>query len=460
MANLLSKPSEISSDIPIGNYEKFNLSENPFPSEPTVNKESTDKRINGYIYEMEIRGNEYELILSNFIRKSQKDPNHLRLGYIIDTSYIGRGNGKSAFLLNLTHKINREYCLDLSNNINRCFAIYVSPEPGGRTKTFPSFVDTIFESILNSGIINICLATLRLEVINQSYPEISLAEFPEDELIMNLNSKDWFDQEKIDYRKIHDIFIRKESFQNLPFEFPLFGEGKSLFSIVSTQDDFKQYYRGLKKTKERIDFLFNDLIKLFIAANFNGAYVFIDDFERIPDFQSSRQKKDFALELRTCLFDGISLNAKLGFYNMFLVLHAGVPRLINDAWAASGMENRAPINQLSYKHIIVFDKLTRDHVALLLKKYLSEYRIKEISKDQLYPFTEDAVNTIGEMSEFNAAKILKMAYEYLEKAVEKKSQQVIDNSFISDYKDIYEMDDETHTLDVSETLDLMKKANE
>jgi len=34
---------------PIGKFEKFNLRENPFPSQPFVNKDAADNRINGKI---------------------------------------------------------------------------------------------------------------------------------------------------------------------------------------------------------------------------------------------------------------------------------------------------------------------------------------------------------------------------------------------------------------------------
>lgn len=40
------------------------------------------------------------------------------------------------------------------------------------------------------------------------------------------------------------------------------------------------------------------MVYLFLASGFNGAYIIVDDFERIPDFQSDRQKRDFALEIR------------------------------------------------------------------------------------------------------------------------------------------------------------------
>jgi hypothetical protein len=96
------------------------LKENPFPSSPFVNPESNDSRTNGDIYEPSIREKEFEQVQKNFLAVPQSNPNHLRLGYIEDTSYVGRGNGKSAFLLNLQKKINRDFGGGMSNIVQNC----------------------------------------------------------------------------------------------------------------------------------------------------------------------------------------------------------------------------------------------------------------------------------------------------------------------------------------------------
>ncbi|MFA6242301.1 MAG: hypothetical protein WC655_15310, partial [Candidatus Hydrogenedentales bacterium] len=127
MNKLLSKPTATVSPTSPGLYERFFLSENPFPPEPVVNPESSDKRVNGQIYVEEIRASELKRIEDNFIKHPQSDPMHLRLGLIADTSYIGRGNGKSAFLVNLKHRINSQFALDLSSGQNKCFAVVVQP---------------------------------------------------------------------------------------------------------------------------------------------------------------------------------------------------------------------------------------------------------------------------------------------------------------------------------------------
>lgn len=467
MSKLTRKPTQQPQLSEPARFERFNLTENPFPSQPTVNKDSKDKRINGEIYEMEIRRNEYKIIEETFLRQPQANPNHLRLGYIIDSSYIGRGNGKSAFLVNLLNKINKEYCLDISDGMNKCFAVYVFPELGGRTKTFTSYVDVFFQAILQSNIIKISLATLRLEAIVELYPDANLdiESQDENELVENLNSREWFKNNSLDTTKISQQIYANEYLQELPPDFPLFiGRNSFILRPLVTQEDFEKHYKEqLRKSKDKIDFVFSQLVQFFLAAGFNGAYILVDDFERIPDFQSARQKKDFALELRSCLFDGMYTSAKIGFYNFLLVLHAGVSRLISEAWASSGMENRSPIfSQIAAKHIIKFEKLSQGHATLLLKKYLDEYRIDRTKSSELYPFTEDGIKRIGELAEFNASKMLKMAFDLLEKIVDDPNQQEIDSSYVNANKGLQE-DDASRpipTIENAESVDLSKLAGE
>lgn len=458
---LIIKPTSGIDEGKKGRFEKFNLEENPFPSDPFVNKDAYDDRVNGKIFEMEIRKQEYEQMEKNFLKIPRSDPGHLRMGFIMDTSYIGRGNGKSAFLINLHRKINETYCLEISDNVNKCFSLYLSPEPAGRTKTFGKTVDLLFDSILDSNIINNCLAVLRLEALTSLKPGFDASKEFENEadLVEKLNSPKWLDN--IERPGVLDKEILKNKYlKNLPKEFPLNKAKDTLVTVETiTQDQFKDHYLNLKKGQERLEFVFSHLVDFFLAANFNGAFVLLDDFERIPDFQSARQKRDFSLELRNCLYDGLYKNAKMGFYTFVLVLHAGVPRLIQDAWSDSGMENRVSItpSRTITKHIIPFEKLDKNHAILLLKRYLSEYRIKKSA--DLQPFTKEAVYKIAEISELNASKILKLSYDLLDKASSIKGQKKIDEKFVEDMIDKNIMDPGTKkNISTVDTTDLIKKA--
>jgi hypothetical protein len=461
MSKLSRKPTAAFNDAP-ARFAKFGLRENPFPSEPTVNKDSQDPRINGEIYEMELRQNEFERVRENFLRADLAQPNHLRLGYIIDTSYIGRGNGKSAFLVNLQDAINRHNNLDISEEKSKCFALYVVPESGGRTKTFASLLNLIFDAMLRLGIIEESLATIRLNAVTSLYTGGGPAFSPDDDvLIENLRSEQWYTDNEIDLSAVRDAVRSHPSLQDLPPDFPLFREFArgGLYAEFVTQADFEQYFNLLKNGRERFEFVLSHMVRFFRAADFTGAFILLDDFERIPDFQSRRQRKDFALELRSALFDGPTLNARLGFYNMFLVLHAGVPPLIADAWSESGMENRSPLLQQADRHVIPFEKLNPKHAKLLLKKYLGEYREEGAAPAELAPFTEAAIKEIGEVSEFNAAKILKLAYGLLEHAADEDRDEITEVA-VSDYREKDPLVNEKleATIATAESVDLLKKA--
>jgi|GEM_PF-631597 len=463
---LLKKPaSQIQKDEK-GRFEKFNLRENPFPSEPFVYKDAKDDRINGKIFEMEIRKREYKQMENNFLKIPRSDPGHLRMGFIMDTSYVGRGNGKSAFLINLHRNINEGFCLDISNNANKCFSVYLSPEPGGRTKTFDQLVDLLCKSIFSSNIIKNCLATIRLEALLSIYPDFHPNGKFEDEpdLVQKLNSAEWLKENiNVSIQALNNEVLQNDLLGNLPKDFPLYQTKYHLFADeLVTQETFAEYYLALKKGQERLEFIFSHLVDFFLAANFNGAYVLVDDFVNIPDFQSARQKRDFALELRNCLYDGLYTNAKLGFYTFILVLHAGVPRLIQEAWSESGMENRVPIapSKTVAKHIIRFEKLDQDHAVLLLKRYLSEYRIKkDTGTNGLLPFTKPAIYKIAETSELNASKTLKLSYDLLDRASLIEEQDKIDEEFVEKMltADIVKPDTK-RSIATTETTDLVTEA--
>jgi len=443
-------------------YEFANLKDNPFPVQPMVEIHSSDPRINGNIYEFEIRKAEHTKIVENFLKVPKVSPNHLKLGYIIDTSYIGRGNGKSAFLIRLNEQINNEYCLDISDNVNKCFSTYVSPPPGGRCKTFPLLVDSMFKSILDSDIIESTLATLRLNAIEELYPEIykSIEDVDSVELIKSLNELNWFKENKIDISSIESKIGEIELLNSLPSNFPLFKNRNTFIQDLITKEDFKLHYMvTLKRPADKLQFFFDEMVCFFEAADFNGAFLLIDNFENIPDFQSARQRKDFALELRNALFDGFYRNSRQGFYSALLVLHAGVESLISESWRTSGLDNRSPITpDTDAGHIIPFEKLGKDHAILLIKRYLDEYRIKDQTSEKLKPFTEDAIEYIGQTSEFNAARMLKTAYELIEIAASNEVI-VIDREFILSQKTTHstDLDKGMPTIDEVPSEDLTQK---
>ena len=379
----------------------------------------------------------------------------------MDFSFVGRGNGKSAFALNLIEEINQEFCLDISNEQNKCFGLHIIPEASGRTKTFYSFVDLIFEAIIEKGIIPYSLASLRLEAISQLYPDLKLNFASEADSIEKMNDINWFRENNVEIAAITKHFYQNDYLNKIETGFPLNRDRNTFFStFITTVKDFKKYYyESLKKGNERLRFLFNDLVLFFEASGFNGAYLIVDDFERIPDFQSEKLKQEFALEIRTNFFDGVLENAKKGFYNLILVLHAGVPRLLDKAWAVSGMNRRSPMNDDAAKHTIRFDKLTSNHALLMVEKYLDEYRLNDKVQSKLHPFTADAIKMIGEKAELNASTILEKSHYIIEEAA-REGVETITKEYVSSKIGKAEEETPRSSEDVSKepSQDLFKKA--
>ncbi|HBB30999.1 MAG TPA: hypothetical protein DDZ80_10355 [Cyanobacteria bacterium UBA8803] len=303
---------------------------------------------------------------------------------------------------------------------------------------------------------------MRLNAIFELYEDFDPEEHfsDEDDLKTKLKSLDWYSQKNLDFIKISQYILSNSYLQDLPQDFPIFSSTPLVLKLID-QNDFKEYLKNLKRGKPKVEFAFSHLVDFFLAAGFNGAYIFVDDFERVPDFQSERQKRDFALELRTCLFDGLYTNARTGFYNLLLVLHAGVPRLIQSAWEQSGLEQRSPIFfKGTSKNVIRFEKIKLQDALSLVQKYLQAYRIKEVPADTFSPFNKNAIARIAELSEFNASKILKMAYEVLERAVEQNVAEV-DVDFVLSTDEAGQLAEQRQVSGISETAtkDLMKESD-
>jgi hypothetical protein len=465
MNKLLKKASSRPDTSNSNKYQVFSLTENPFPTMASVNENSPEKKYNGTIYEESIREEEYKKLVNNFLQVPQVNPDHLRLGFLSDTSYIGRGNGKTSFLVNLMRMINQDYSLDISGGHNKCFSIYFFPDGGGSVKSFEKFVDYFFNAILKSNVINESLALLRYEALcDLGWGEINPEqEFPSgDIMVEKLTDDNWFRSNVTHYKRdVATQILKNKDLSSLPADFPIYKDLTILSKMVS-QEDFNNHYKQLKGEKIKLEFVFSHLVNFFLASGFNGSYVLVDDFERIPDFQSAMQKKDFAIQLRTVLFDGGYLNSKIGFYNFIIALHAGVPRLIQEAWSLAGMEQRVAISGGSggqSRHIINFEKINDKHAIKLVKKYLSEYRTAGFVGDELFPFNAKSITTIANKGEMNISKILQSANNILEYALENKITEIEDD-FLQNFfsKDgIVKKDEEQKIISNTSTIDLLSK---
>ena len=129
-------------------------------------------------------------------------------------------------MVKLVFSWNKEYCLDISEDNNRCFSVYFFPDGGGTVKSFEKFVDYFFNAILKSNIINECLVLLRYEAINElGWGELSPEiEFQTTEdFMLKLTNDDWF-KSKVAHSKwdVGAQILKQKNLASLPSDFPLY----------------------------------------------------------------------------------------------------------------------------------------------------------------------------------------------------------------------------------------------
>lgn len=410
------------------NYERYNLKDNPFPYDPFLEPESDNVRVNGTIYNEAIKSKELKR-LENIFLKQTIDGNHKRLGYLIDANYTGRGNGKSALLLHLKNKINNDYGYAVSDGVNRTFALYVKPQPSGQTAKFWQLSEDIIKQILKLDLISDCLITLRYKAIESfegGYEKL-VELLKEEDDFNNLLNSDWLNKNGFSEFHINEIVAKdlrnngvSSDLANPIAQMP--GMAKELILGLSCQQP-----ESWKKKNISI-FLFDQLVKFFITANFNGGYILLDEFEKIVDSQKISEKNEFAAELRHNLLEGGVQGAARGFFTIIFAMHPGVPNLIVESWEKSGINARSPLpigKGEEEPHIIFFNNLQKENIAELLVVYLEYFRIeKSDEKSGLYPFEQSAIDRIAELAKYNTAKTLKFANIVLENLVNLQQEKI------------------------------------
>ena len=103
-------------------------------------------------------------------------------------------------------------------------------------------MDLLVKAMLDSNIVKECLAILRLEAIRAIYPDLQLEGSADDEaeLVNNLNSKPWFEQNQIDLARISAHVFQNQYLQDLPPEFPVFKGRNSLLGGFVSQSDLEK----------------------------------------------------------------------------------------------------------------------------------------------------------------------------------------------------------------------------
>jgi hypothetical protein len=132
---------------PSNPYERFGLTQNPFPDRPSVVLGSEDPRLNGSIYRADLRQQEEQAFERLLVPTSER-PDVRPMAFLMDyATRRGRGIGKTAFLTYQYRRIMSDLGEAMTDGSRVLFATYVLPTAEGRCRKFWQFAQLLAETL-------------------------------------------------------------------------------------------------------------------------------------------------------------------------------------------------------------------------------------------------------------------------------------------------------------------------
>jgi len=139
--------------------------------------------------------------------------------------------------------------------------------------------------------------------------------------------------------------------------------------------------------------IFDDLVRLFQAADISRVLLLVDEVEKIVRPQNSQERRAFVDDLRRFFVDGPYQNIYTHMYGLLLTIHPYVQELWQPYWKAAGLDRVCPLGggAASQYTIYFYPFKAEDAAVPLVKAYLDYFRIKDGDRGSLEPFDEEAV---------------------------------------------------------------------
>lgn len=439
MSNIFRKPTAISEKE--NKYEALGFRYNPFPVDPTVKPYSKDERENGSIYMTSLREGEIQQFKDIVIDSDSKI--NLLMDY---AAYRGRGIGKTAFLNYLRKEINNDLGESISDGQQVLYAIYVNPGGEKKERKFSHLSRIIYESIINDDLMLITFCRLRAG--SGLIPEKLLEQITYDNLASTLGNNEWLIENNIDIHKVD--YQVQQTLAEHGVSFAKTGE-LELFerSYINFQKIFSVENTELFWKKNGVDFVFNDLVRIFKAAHFSNIIILFDEAEKIIISQNFGERREFCDNLRYYFIDGSSENANNRFYKLLMTIHPNSQELLLTHWNAAGLDRFSVLGGEGAKANTIFFRPLQDKklAVQLASEYLTRAKIKTGEPiDQLYPFDEDALEKAIEICDGIPGKFLKLLYNSIEQSLSENWDKINISRIENIWKKIIEIESKPNTV--------------
>lgn len=397
-------------------YRRFCLTDNPFPSSPTITPESSDPRVNGDIYCEDLRL-EAQARFERLLIPGKDGVTPRSLALLMDyATRRGRGIGKTAFLNHQRRRIMADLGYQLTGGAYVVMGALVIPEAGGRTRKFWQFIRLIAQA-LNSGN---CIATAiwRLRAFSDVIPSNVLERIEPNSLAGTLGDDRWLREQ--------GIAVEFELYRAVEAQLVRAGVRQDIASVLAQRGHdpkaLEQYFFRLSDHRWRTDgpaLVFNDLVCLFRAADVNRIVLLVDEVEKIVVPQNSIERRAFVDDLRRFFIDGPYESVFTRMYGLLLTIHPYIQEIWQPHWKAAGLDRVCPIGgSAAQEFTVYFYPLKADEAAVqLVQTYLDYFRDDPGERGSLHPFDKDAVITAMDLEDGLPGPMLTLLRLALEKAI-------------------------------------------
>ncbi len=407
-------------------YEILKLRDNPFPVIPSLMLGSEDPRESGAIYCEELHKDK-EGDLEKLLIPSPENRNPLSIVFLMDhATRRGRGIGKTAFLKHQKDRVMSDFGEVASKGIAVICAAHIIPPPGCRK--FWEFCRLVMEALIDQDVIG--AAIWRLRAFSGLIPDVVLKEVRGvGNLAETLGNDKWLES------------------KNIPVLFSLNSAVLSALQAAGVSEDVARILASTPKSEDlrarmisqysSYDWqktggrlIFNDIVKVLVAAKFTRGLFFVDELEKIVYHQNMMERRAFVESLRYYLLDADFANSKTRFFGILLTIHPGIQELLSPHWKAAGLDGISPITEPEAQETtIYFGPLGQDMAIPLVQSYIDYYKTSEARKDAIEPFTKEAVVEALVKSGGVPRPMLRLLHRVIERAVE-SGKSIIDKDLI------------------------------
>lgn len=423
-SNLFRKAPALSENKP-NPYERFGLTQNPFPTKPSVSIGTPDPRQNGSIYIEELRANEQRKFEELLIVTPDR-PQVRQIAFLMDyATRRGRGIGKTAFLYHQRRRIMSDLGNAVSNGAQVLFASYVLPEPNGMYRKFWKFCQLVVEALADEENPVISTALWRLRAYSGCISEEILNDIgsmPAE----TIGNDQWLTNRGVSVMFELNNTIKNQLLAQGITEYFADGLVNHGHNARKFRTDFLSRLSDNTWRRDGSRILFDDLVKLFHLCGFNRGLILVDEMERVVQPQNTDERRAFTDSVRYFLVDGQCENARLSFLSFVFTIHPYVQELLTPHWEASGLDRFAALSRdLAPDYTVYLEPLNQFSAKPLALAYLSASRMPGMTDEDLRPFTVEALNEALLKSGRVPGRFLTLLNNAIERAVT-ESWQTID----------------------------------